>query len=514
MLSLRASSSTSRRRRSAAMSPMALPSAAALLLLRGVSGSNATTDANIQSSTPSQFRIFKTKFVANPPRSPLGLCEGDCDNDRQCADGLICHQRDKNEEVPGCTGGGSDSSLTDYCIQSNVDSSTSVVVASPTVQPSNVPTALPTPLPTTENPTAGPTQLPTTAEPTPLSTSANPTPLPTTANPTNLPTSLPTTAQPTPLPTTASPTPLPSTAKPTRLVTTTTASPTPLPTTAVTIQSPTPPTPLPTTAQPTSQPTQVRINRVGNNGSPQQDYPLELCQGDCDNDGECAGDLICHQREPFEAVPGCDGGESESEKTDYCIRPPVYTASPTVSASPTPLPTVSSAPTVSPAPSVQPSVSPTASPTIGASAPVRLRLYWQRDYRWQETSRETWWCMQCRSGACTSGSTIEVDHCSSSKRQKFQYYNDKTFRPMNNPDLCFEGNGWDRETDPIKLKKCNGSSRQKWNGFNEKKRFEIKSGRNSGYLLTQAHHPKAHERVFPQQSRRARNHKTSYWIVY
>eukprot|EP00577_Skeletonema_sp_RCC1716_P020624 CAMPEP_0113382030 /NCGR_PEP_ID=MMETSP0013_2-20120614/5621_1 /TAXON_ID=2843 ORGANISM="Skeletonema costatum, Strain 1716" /NCGR_SAMPLE_ID=MMETSP0013_2 /ASSEMBLY_ACC=CAM_ASM_000158 /LENGTH=300 /DNA_ID=CAMNT_0000264503 /DNA_START=148 /DNA_END=1050 /DNA_ORIENTATION=- /assembly_acc=CAM_ASM_000158 len=167
------------------MSPLRL-CLAALLLLRGVSG-------------------IPIKFVANPPRSPLGECEGDCDNDGQCADGLSCYQRERNEEVPGCTGGGSEGSLTDYCIRSDViDSST----ASPTAQPSNVPTALPT----TANPTASPTPLSTTAEPTPLPTtttdSSTPLPLPTAANiqsptpPTTPPAPLPTTAQPTAKPTT------------------------------------------------------------------------------------------------------------------------------------------------------------------------------------------------------------------------------------------------------------------------------------------------------------------------
>ena len=101
MLRLRASSPSSnaysRRRRSASMSSLTL-CLAALLLLRGVSG------------TP-------IKFFANPPRSPLGECGGDCDNDGQCADGLTCYIRVPNEKVPGCTGGGSDGSLTDYCIR-------------------------------------------------------------------------------------------------------------------------------------------------------------------------------------------------------------------------------------------------------------------------------------------------------------------------------------------------------------------------------------------------------------
>ena len=472
MLRIRSSSASnarSHRRRSVAISP-----ATALLLLHGVSGSTADT-TTVNTDTYRLFTAHKEiKFVANPPINPLGECEGDCDNNDECADGLICHQRDGNEDVPGCPGGGNDSSITDYCIRPAADAATSTISSSPT------------PIPTTTEPMTLPT-----VEPTPLPT-AEPTPLPT-VEPTAL--NL-TTAEPTSMGKTTSPT-------------------TPIQV-ASNIQSPTPSI-LTTTAQPTAKPTQLQINRVGNNGEPQRFYPLGLCQGDCDNDDECAGDLICHQREPFEPVPGCDGGKGESGKTDYCILPPVITASPTVSSSPTPLPTISSAPTMSLAPSHQPSLHPTQSPTMGASAPVRLRLYWQSNYRWQETSKETFWCLQCRHSECKTNSIIEVDHCSSSKRQKFQYYEyDKTFRPMTDPDLCFEENGWDFETNPIQLKRCNGSSRQRWTGFKETKGipFEFISGRNSGYCMTQAHHPKPHERVFPQQCGRARRHTTSKWVVY
>ena len=43
---------------------------------------------------------------------------------------------------------------------------------------------------------------------------------------------------------------------------------------------------------------------------------LGLCEGDCDNDGECAGDLICYQRNGYTSVPGCNG-EGRRGK-DYC----------------------------------------------------------------------------------------------------------------------------------------------------------------------------------------------------
>jgi hypothetical protein len=48
----------------------------------------------------------------------LGLCEGDCDSDSDCAGGLVCFLRDQGDfsDVPGCSGGTSDGSRTDYCV--------------------------------------------------------------------------------------------------------------------------------------------------------------------------------------------------------------------------------------------------------------------------------------------------------------------------------------------------------------------------------------------------------------
>jgi len=179
----------------------------------------------------------------------------------------------------------------------------------------SAPTALPSQSPTTSNPTNLPTPFPTTASPTPAPSTTELTPAPTTASQTPAPT----TASSTPVPTTASPTPVPTTASPTPLPIT--ASPTPLPMTAT-------PTSLPTTATPTPLPTQreqLKIMGCGNNGDWKTKdgcaYPLLECTGDCDTNNDCAGDLICHQREPYEAVPGCSGGEQHDSKTDFCVRP-------------------------------------------------------------------------------------------------------------------------------------------------------------------------------------------------
>ena len=38
--------------------------------------------------------------------------------------------------------------------------------------------------------------------------------------------------------------------------------------------------------------------------------------GDCDNDDECEGDLICGKRRNFDEIPGCIGPGRDGK--DYC----------------------------------------------------------------------------------------------------------------------------------------------------------------------------------------------------
>lgn len=120
-----------------------------------------------------------------------------------------------------------------------------------------------------------------------------------------------------------------------------TGSPTTLPTVSPTISAaPTPPYP--------------RLNKIGNDWNPASGFPLSECEGDCDRNRDCKGTLICFQRDATESVPGCLGGETQSSRTDYCVRPDATI----MTARPTPPPTIS--PTVSPAPTLEPT---TASPT-------------------------------------------------------------------------------------------------------------------------------------------------------
>ena len=47
---------------------------------------------------------------------------------------------------------------------------------------------------------------------------------------------------------------------------------------------------------------------------------LQQCQGDCDMDVECAGDMICYHRTASAPVPGCENSDVPSI-ADFCIHP-------------------------------------------------------------------------------------------------------------------------------------------------------------------------------------------------
>jgi hypothetical protein len=118
---------------------------------------------------------------------PLGKCQGDCDNDSECEQGLSCFQRDGTEDVPGCVG--IDNSRTDYCYDPKDDQAvtpgpTPRPIARDTLEPTDLPTMKPTPRPS-NRPTIQPTDRPTrhpTANPTDRPTS-KPSPSPTASRP-------------------------------------------------------------------------------------------------------------------------------------------------------------------------------------------------------------------------------------------------------------------------------------------------------------------------------------------
>lgn len=51
-----------------------------------------------------------------------------------------------------------------------------------------------------------------------------------------------------------------------------------------------------------------------------ESLPLERCQGDCDNDGECANGLFCFQRSGDGPIPSCID-DLLNTNWDYCLKP-------------------------------------------------------------------------------------------------------------------------------------------------------------------------------------------------
>ena len=71
----------------------------------------------------------------------------------------------------------------------------------------------------------------------------------------------------------------------------------------------------------------VSVQLCGNgklytHGASPTDYiPLAMCEGDCDYDSDCKGDLKCFQRDGDESVPGCEDSEYATTGYDYCVSP-------------------------------------------------------------------------------------------------------------------------------------------------------------------------------------------------
>eukprot|EP00980_Cylindrotheca_fusiformis_P013668 scaffold3515_cov126-Cylindrotheca_fusiformis.AAC.17 len=299
------------------------------------------------------------------PSVPLERCEGDCDRDSDCVSSdLVCFARTAQyEEVPGCRGGSSDSSLYDYCVR-KVDLS-SVPTPNPTPQPIPGPTPRPQ-----ASPTPDPTPPPTSAA-RPLSFSSN-FPLGLCAGDCDRNSDCQSGLicfqrngnEPVPgciggasdgsrtdycvLPEGGTPVQAPT--------------PAPVPFTT------TPPPPPPPTQGPTPPPTPAPIQYPAIPLSYSTRFPLGLCQGDCDRNSDCQTGLVCFQRNKNVAVPGCIGGENDGSRSDFCVVPEGGDFVPVTS--PTP-------------------------PPSSSSGAKKLKMYWERGYFWQESTKERFWCMAC-----------------------------------------------------------------------------------------------------------------------
>ena len=144
----------------------------------------------------------------------------------------------------------------------------------------------------------------------------------------------------------------------------------------------------------------------------------------------------------------------------------------------------------------------------------RIRLHWERGYNWQDSPQEKFWCMECR-GDCRSGTVIQIDKCTStSARQKFIAIA-KTIRPASDPALCLTVTGYDGQDSPVKLRKCNrGSSSQNFLEVRTGGKFELRSQDDADRCLSQHHHPKRAEVVYPEKCDKTRATDTTYWRIY
>ena len=187
----------------------------------------------------------------------LQKCKGDCDNDDDCTGDLVCFQRNvkTTKEVYGCKGLASGG--TDYCVNRfDFPEDLHIHISSKASKTKNNIFDRPN-----------------------LSR-------PDTSYPTRTPTS---TTMPTPSPTTW-PTPIP----------------TPIPTTRV--------TPLPTKRPTHKDLTLAKVCKLSDSCQ-----GLQQCDGDCDKNTDCVGNLVCYQRgrKSRQKVPGCKG--LAKEFTDFCV---------------------------------------------------------------------------------------------------------------------------------------------------------------------------------------------------
>jgi len=157
----------------------------------------------------------------------------------------------------------------------------------------------------------------------------------------------------------------------------------------------------------------------------------------------------------------------------------------------------------------------------------RLRLHWQPGYNWQNDRTEQFWCMECR-GSCKSGSSIQIDKCLANNNNNHSSHRDsirqqfiaiaKTIRPAANPSLCLTVSGYNNGAhDPIILRRCvrGGSSSQNFKEIKAVGKFELQPENKLGVrCLSQHHHPKEYEAVFPEFCERTRKYDTTYWRVY
>lgn len=138
-----------------------------------------------------------------------------------------------------------------------------------------------------------------------------------------------------------------------------------------------------------------------------------------------------------------------------------------------------------------------------------LRLFWDRSYRWQESSRETFWCMACTPSTCEPGSKVDLEWCDRNDDSQQWYFDNYKIRSRKNKQMCLQRFGRS-----IKLQSCTRSKYQKWNELRKDMPFELQIPGNTDSCASQHHHPKAKEEIYMETCKLAEKADTSKWVVY
>lgn len=292
-----------------------------------VAVSSWQTEAKIRGvSTPTSRETKDRKLVrvmgfgATPPSNmfPLGLCEGDCDNDTDCEGSLVCYQRDKFEDAPGCDGGTTFGADTDFCAPA-IGSAPEPSTDAPTFEPTAEPTLIIIE-PALETPATAPTYVVNTSGLLQLEFVGD-----------EITFGLPLGMcqgdcdsdedclddfvcfqremfEPVPGCAGEGDASIDYCTKDWSGNVAVTMAPVPAPTG--------PQQPVGGSASLGDQGNLPMLTTVGDDSG----LPLGLCEGDCDTDDDCLDNLVCFQRDMLEPVPGCSGQGRISY--DYCIMGP------------------------------------------------------------------------------------------------------------------------------------------------------------------------------------------------
>jgi hypothetical protein len=84
---------------------------------------------------------------------------------------------------------------------------------------------------------------------------------------------------------------------------------------------------------------------------------------------------------------------------------------------------------------------------------------------------------------------------------------------MRDLSLCMTTTGHSEEN-PIRLYKCDDKTDQKFDGHRSDGKFEIHPRAEPDNCVSQLHHPKSRERVYPQSCRTTRSYDTTYWNTF